>query len=458
MEIALLIALIVLVCLLLASIVILLLALRKRGSVENSDPKEAENRLRVEASLQSLHSEVQNLSASLAALKESIPLLVGKESANSMASLQESFKKQSESNGASMLAFQKALSDTLNSRVDSLSQSVSLKMDAVNKALAESTLALNQKVQDNFKDINDRVNQSLAEGFKGSSDTMGELKKQLGAIDEAQKHLQSLQEDVTNLNALLQGNQTRGAYGELQLAMLLESTFPHGKGVFYALQDDLGYQSKDGEKVRPDASLLFNLNGKVSKLCIDSKFPFADYAKLFSGESVPEEEKASLKLAFKAAIRTQYKAIAGKYIIPGLTMGYAVMFIPNDGVFAYVENEFPDLVSESRGLGVILACPSTLQAIIVVFHNAAMEAERSKNIEAINEALEGLGVEFQRFVARWDEVERSIALASKKSEALGTTVGKISRRFESISKGDVAAVSSLGENDEDPLLLKDDKK
>jgi DNA anti-recombination protein RmuC len=38
-----------------------------------------------------------------------------------------------------------------------------------------------------------------------------------------------LQDDVTSLNQVLQGNQTRGAYGELQLSMLLENTFPTAK-------------------------------------------------------------------------------------------------------------------------------------------------------------------------------------------------------------------------------------
>ena len=129
-------------------------------------------------------------------------------------------------------------------------------MAVINKSLSDNTAAMNKKVEDNFKDINDRVNKSLQDGFKGNSDTMGELKKQLGAIDDAQKHLQSLQDDVTSLNQVLQGNQTRGAYGELQLSMLLENTFPNGKGKYYNLQDDLGFTKGDEKQGSSSSSRL----------------------------------------------------------------------------------------------------------------------------------------------------------------------------------------------------------
>jgi DNA recombination protein RmuC len=325
-----------------------------------------------------------------------------------------------------------------------MNKTVNDQMALVNKTLSDNTALMNKRVEDNFKDINDRVNKSLQEGFKGNSDTMGELKKQLGAIDDAQKHLQSLQDDVTSLNQVLQGNQTRGAYGELQLEMLLESTFPNGKGKFYNLQDDLGF-TKGDEKVRPDADLIFTVNGTTSKLCIDSKFPFSDYAKLFSGEAIEDNEKATLKTNFSAEVKKKYKDIADKYIIPNLTPNYAIMFIPNDGVFAYIENEFPDLVADARSLGVILACPSTLQAIVVVFHNAAMEAERSKNMEKMEEALKGLGVEFNRFAERWDSLQRSIQVAANKTTLMTTTVQKITGKFGKINSADLQGIDSDGD-------------
>jgi len=425
MDTALLITLIVVTVALLILSVILLVLLLKQRNVENFSAQDSEDIKALETNLQSLHNSVENLNANLAALKESVPLVISQKTAEQMTNLQKSFNEQAEKDNARMQSFQSNLNKAVNDQ-----------MALLNKALAENTVALNKKVEDNFNAINDRVNHSLQEGFKGNSDTMGELKKQLGEIDDAQKHLASLQEDVTSLNQVLQGNQSRGAYGELQLEMLLENTFPGGKGKFYNLQEDLGYVH-EGEKVRPDADLLFAVNGKTTRLCIDSKFPFADYAKLFSGEA-KEEEKAALRTKFSAEVKAKYKDIAEKYIVPELTLNYAIMFIPNDGVFAFIENEFPDLASSARSLGVIFACPSTLQAIVVVFHNAAMEAERSKNMAAMERALKGLGVEFNRFAERWDSLQRSIQLAANKTTQMTTTVQKITGKFGQINEANLS--------------------
>ena len=230
MDTPLLITLIVVAVAVLVVSVILLILVIKRRNVENFSLGPSDEIKALEANLQSLHNAVDNLNANLAVLKESIPLVISAKTAEQMTGLQKSFNEQAEKDNARMQLFQANLNKAVNDQ-----------MALLNKALSDNTLALNKKVEDNFKDINDRVNRSLQEGFKGNSDTMGELKKQLGEIDEAQKHLASLQEDVTTLNQVLQGNQSRGAYGELQLEMLLENTFPEGKGKFYNLQEDLGY-------------------------------------------------------------------------------------------------------------------------------------------------------------------------------------------------------------------------
>ena len=416
------------------SIVLLVSVLKQKGSADGGK-NSSDAIVALSTNLQSIHNDVISVKGDVTALQNSVPLVISDQLAQQMVKVQTQLGNQANQDNARIAEFQKNVNETL-------ANSTAL----TNKALQDSIAAINKKVDDNFITINKQVNESLQTGFKSNSDTMGQLQKQLGEIGNAQKNLEGIQKDVMDLQTILKGNQSRGAFGELQLSVLLENTFPNGKGIYYNLQDDLGF-TKDDEKTRPDADLIFSVNGVTSKLCIDSKFPFAEYAKLFSGEKMSDEDKAALKTRFHNEVRIKYKDIADKYIIEGVTMRYAVMFIPNDGIFAYVENEFPDLVSEARSLGVILACPSTLQAIIVVFHNAAVEAERSKNIEKINEALKGLSVEFDRFSKRWDEVQRSIQNAANKTVNLGTTVNKISSKFTKINKSEFA---SLAGDDDTP--------
>jgi DNA recombination protein RmuC len=348
--------------------------------------------------------------------------------------------QQSQENTKSLNDFSVSINKTMNER-----------MDKMNETLNQSIAGLNQKVDDNFKDINDRVNGSLSDGFKGTAETMGELKKQLGAIDVAQKNLQDVNSQIASLNTLLTGSQSRGAFGELNLEMLLESTFPGGKGKFYHIQDDLGLGTDEEKDIRPDATLTFMANGNEKKLCIDSKFPFADYSRLYSDSNLPEEEKESLKQSFKDAVKKQYKAIQAKYLIPGKTMDDAIMFIPNDGIFAFVENEFSDLVIDARNNHVIFACPSTLQAIIVIFHNAAVSEQRNENFEEMTKDLGLLSKDFERLAVRWDALQKNLNSALQKTKAMDTTVTKISHRFNSINEmsGNIAEIADDTEEDDD---------
>ena len=77
---------------------------------------------------------------------------------------------------------------------------------------------------------------------------------------------------------------------------------------------------------------------------------------------------------------------------------------------------------------------STLQAIIVLFHNAAVDSERNKNLKIINEELGKLGKEFGRFIDRWNDLSKTISTLEKRSTEFGTTVKKIGNRFDAISK------------------------
>jgi DNA recombination protein RmuC len=420
--------------------VVLLVTVLKSKKAAAAPQENPETIAIINANLQSLHNDVNNLQGKVEAVQSNLPLVVSGQLTEKMVAIQKQLGEQSEKNSASMASFQKAINETLANNT-SLS----------NKALQDSITAINKKVDDNFVTINQRVNDSLTSGFKTTSDTMGELKKQLGAIDNAQKRLEEVNSGIVSLNTLLSGNQTRGSFGELQLEMLLEATFPNGKGKYYNIQDDLGIV-RDGEKVRPDADIVFTSGDLTRKLCIDSKFPFADYSRLFSKEKLSVDEETALKTSFKNAVRIKYKDIAAKYIIADKTVNYAVMFVPNDGVFAFIEDEFPDLVSEARNLKVIIACPATLQAIIVVFHNAATEAERNKNLEAITSALQKLSVEFGNLSSRWDTLQKTIDATVKKTHDFDVTVGKIGKQFDKIASNDVAELAAPDEEAEETAL------
>ena len=288
--------------------------------------------------------------------------------------------------------------------------------------------ALNSKLDEKIQALDKKVNEKLEKGFEGTSESMAQVRERLKAIDEAQKQMEGLGKEVVSLKNVLEGNQSRGQYGEYQLSMVLHSVFGDTYGCYeeqYTMK-----KVKDGDDVRADAVVFMPEPNKM--ICIDSKFPFQQYKRLFEAES--EEEKETLKKEFASDVKKHITVIKEKYIVENKTAPEALMFIPNDGVFAFIHHDLPEVVEYAREKRVILTSPSTLPPMLVTLNMIKIDAERAKNAKEISEQLAKLGKDFEMFGREWDTFSRQLDTASKSREKLDKRVTRISGKFDSISQ------------------------
>ncbi|NLB48604.1 MAG: DNA recombination protein RmuC, partial [Erysipelotrichia bacterium] len=287
--------------------------------------------------------------------------------------------------------------------------------------------ALNKQMDDKLAEINKRVDERLAEGFKNTGETMAQVRERLHAIDVAQQNIEKLSEDVVSLRSVLEGNQSRGQYGEYQLSMVLHNVFGDTIGCYeeqYTLR-----KAKGGNDVRVDAVVYMPEPKKM--ICIDSKFPFQDYQRIFETDVL--EEKAKLTKDFGAAVKKHITVIKNKYIIPGKTAPEALMFIPSDGVFAFIHHNLEDVVDYARSQKVILTSPSTLPAILVTINMVRIEIERSKNAEEINKHLQRLAKDFELFGREWTRFSNALETTTKQKDKFDTRVGRLTGKFHAIA-------------------------
>ena len=378
---------------LVAVIVLLLLTVLKKDKQPN-----------VEVDLKEIGAIQKQLDLLSAQLKTDIELAVTKEITK--------FSNQSvslnETNNEKLERFQRGITESLAQRFD----------------------ALNKQIDSKLFEINKKVDEKLSEGFKGTTETMAQVRERLQAIDTAQRNIEKLSGDVVSLKQVLEGNQTRGRYGEFQLSMVLNNVFGGATGCYeeqYTIK-----RVKDGDDVRADAVVFMPEPNKM--ICIDSKFPFQDYAKLIDAEN--DEEREKLTKEFGSAVKKHITAIKDKYIIPGKTAPEALMFIPNDGVFAFIHHNLYSVVDYARDQRVILTSPSTLPAILVTINMVRIEVERSKNLEEINKNLKMLGKQFELFSDEWSTFSRQLETVSKSREKLDTRVTRITDKFDAISAHD----------------------
>ena len=372
-----------------------------------------EDRAKIELEIGMIINQLNTLQNNL---KKDIELAVKQE----MISISEQQTKNLEMNNEKLERFQKNIVESLNTR-----------FEHINTQIAEKIAELNKKVEE-----------KLAEGFKSTSETMTQVRERLKIIDEAQKNMETLSKDVVSLRTIMEGNQTRGQYGEYQLQMVLLNVFGDTTGCYqeqYTIK-----KVKDGNDVRADAVVFMPEPNKM--ICIDSKFPFQDYERLFNAEN--EEEKERYKKDFARAVKQHITTIKDKYIVEGKTAPEALMFIPNDGVFAFIHHDLQDVVDYAREKKVILTSPSTLPAILVTINMVRIEAERAKNVREISKQLAALGKQFGKFSEEWDQFSRQLELASRTREKLDTRVGRITSKFGAISTNeDIAEIEEITDED-----------
>jgi len=363
---------------------------------------------------------------SLGILKEKVDSIDKSVSNSIRLVLADNMKTFNEDNNTKLERFQGNITETLLKRFD----------------------ALNKQMDDKLKEMNEKVDKKLNEGLKETSETMSQVRERLQAIDAAQKNIEGLGKEVISLKNVLEGNQTRGQFGEYQLEMVLHNVFGDTVGC-YELQYTMKHV-KDGDDVRADAVVFMPEPNKM--IAIDSKFPFSDYSKMIECED--PEEKENLKKEFANAVKKHITAVKDKYIVENKTAPEALLFIPNDGVFAFIHHELEDVVEYAREKKVVLTSPSTLPAILVTINMVRIEVERSKNAQIISKQLAKLSKDFEMFAKEWEQLSNKIDQTSKFRAKLDNRVNRLTTKFDSISGSEITV-----EDDQDieEITISDDE-
>ena len=97
---------------------------------------------------------------------------------------------------------------------------------------------------------------------------------------------------------------------------------------------------------------------------MDVKFPITHYEQFLSAED--DSTRAAEKKKFLTDIRGHVKAVNGRsYIDPaGGTVDYVLLFIPNEGIYSFINQEDHELMDFALEKRIVLCSPLTLYAIL----------------------------------------------------------------------------------------------
>lgn len=263
-----------------------------------------------------------------------------------------------------------------------------------------------------------KINEQVAGFERDRVQKYGELSAHLVRSAE---QTSKLQETANHLHQALASTKSRGQWGErmaddvLRLAGFVE-------GINYLRQRAL-----DAAASRPDYTFQLPQGLKVN---MDVKFPLSSYLRYLETDN--DVERESHKARFLKDVRARVKEVTTRdYINPeDKTLDYVLVFIPNEQVYAFINQNDPGLIDEALKNKVILCSPFTLFAILAIIRqsldNFSMERTAGEMLRLVNsfkkewekftdsmekmgEKLEGARLEYQRLVTtRHNKLDKSV--------------------------------------------------
>lgn len=322
--------------------------------------------------------------------------------------------------------------DNVSERVQKIETSIikeigNFKVDFIEDINDDFTL-MNDKIDYRLRLISDKVNERLDENFERSNKTFAAILSRLSRIDEAQKKIDSLSNDIVSLQSVLTDKKTRGIYGEVNLEHIMSNVFGTNNDKVYKMQ-----YSFDNNTI---ADCVLFAPEPLGLIAIDSKFPLENY-QIMVDKNLSEEKRNNAERLFKIDMKKHIDAISNKYIIPGVTSDQAILFLPAEAIFAEVNAYHSDLLEYAYKKRVWITSPTTLISTLTTIQIIMKNVERDKYTKVIHNELLLLDNEFKRYKDRWDKLYRSIETVSRDVKDIHTTTEKITRRFNSINQVEI---------------------
>jgi DNA recombination protein RmuC len=306
---------------------------------------------------------------------------------------------------------------------------------------------LQNQLTDRLDKNQEMMRQSMVRQFNESSKLITDVTHRLAKLDETNRRVVDVADELKVLQNVLQNPKQRGVLGEYYLAQVL-------KNVLAPEQFQLQYRFKGrdehtGKDLIADAVIILD-KGKL--LPIDSKFSLENYNRLLEEKDKLGQER--LAKAFKADLKLRIDETA-KYILPSQgTMDYAFMFIPSEAIYydllinkvGLTDTSARDLIEYAfREKGVIIVSPTTFMAYL----QTVLQGLRSLQIEEQAKEIQKRVGELGRHIGTYEQ------FMQKLGTSLGTTVGHFNNAHKELKKvdKDVLKLGAAPATVVDPIVL-----
>lgn len=305
----------------------------------------------------------------------------------------------------------------------------------LNRTIMSLQTSLGDKLERNATSMQGAMQKQLSESAK----IVGDVTQRLAKLDETNRRVIDVADELKTLQNVLQNPKQRGVFGEYYLESVLSNILP-------TKNFQMQYRFNDG--LIADAVVFLD---KGQMLAIDSKFSLENYNRMVQAKNKAEREDWLKKVRNDLKSRIDETS---KYIRPSeKTMDFAFMFIPSESLYydlligdVGTGSSARDLIEYAfREKNVIIVSPTSFMAYL----QTVLQGLRSLQIEEQAKDIQIQVGKLGRHISAFD------AFMLKLGNSLGTTVNHYNNAHKELGKIDTDVVKIAGNNKSIEALIVD---
>ncbi len=304
----------------------------------------------------------------------------------------------------------------------------------LNRTIAGLQESLGDKMERSSAQMQTSMQKQLSESMK----IVGDVTQRLAKLDETNRRVVDVADELKTLQNVLQNPKQRGVFGEYYLESVLSN-------ILSSKQFKMQYGFKDG--LIADAVVFLD---KGQMLAVDSKFSLENYNRMVASSTKSEREDWLKKVRNDLKGRIDETS---KYIRPAEgTMDFAFMFIPSESLYydlligdVGTGSSARDLIEYAfREKHVVIVSPTSFMAYL----QTVLQGLRSLQIEEQAKDIQVQVGKLGRHISNFD------SYMEKLGKSLGTTVGHYNNAHKELAKVDTDVTKIAGTSPAvDALLL-----
>ena len=301
-------------------------------------------------------------------------------------------------------------------KFENMNRQQDILVKSTEKRLDEMRIMVEEKLQ---KTLNERIGQSFEL-----------VRSQLENVQKGLGEMKNLAEDVGGLKKVLGNVKTRGTFGEIQLAALLEQMLSPEQ-----YEANVKTRKNATEFVEFAIKLPGKDDGKdVIYLPIDAKFPkdvYEQYMDAYEEGDAARTESTSKQL--EITIKRMAKDIHEKYVEPPFTTDFAILFLPFESIYAEVIRRTALVETLQKDYKIVVTGPTTLGAILNSLQMGFRTLAIQKRTSEVWGVLGAVKTEFGKFGGMLEKVQKNLQNAGDQlEEVMGKRTRAIERKLRQV--------------------------